>query len=255
MHREWKHDVSADWLITRRYFLCASDIRNLLADYKRIKEGKIELMQAQQFAKVYGSKQVTEVDTSSYGPMARGHIMEPYAVDEYNTWRGTDFHWWDDKIITNFSLGFSPDALDIPPVPGVQAIMRETDGKLATAAGMVDAPTAMLEIKSYEAGNHYQRKMAFAAGQPLEERWQIACGMAVCNTIEEGTVLFYAPQCDDMFEVTYLKDHLEKEIETIREIDGMWNEFCNKADRIKSQGTYETEAHIHDLYLLDEMTN
>lgn len=255
MHREWKHDVSADWLMTRRHFLCASDIRNMVGDYRKIKSGKIELMQAQQFAKVYGSKQVTEVDTSSYGPMARGHIMEPHAVDEYNTWRDTDFHWWDDKIITNFSLGFSPDALDIPPVPGVQAVMRETDGKLATAMGMADAPTAMLEIKSYEAGNHYQRKMAFAAGQPLDERWQIACGMAVCGTIEEGTILFYAPQCDDMFEVTYLKDHLEKEIEIIREIDGMWNEFCSKADKIESRGTNETEAHIHDLYLLDEMTN
>lgn len=253
MHREWRHDVSENWLMTRRYFLCASDIRNLINDYRKVKAGKIELMRAQQFAKVYGSKQVTEVDTSSHGPMARGHVMEPHAVDEYNAWRGTDFHWWDDKIITNGNLGFSPDALDIPPVPGVQTIMRGIDGKLMATGGMVNAPTAMLEVKSYEAGGHYQRKIAFNAGEKLDERWQVACGMAVCDTIEEGTILFYAPQCDDMFEVTYLRDHLEEEIEIIREIDGMWNEFCINADKMESRGTNETEAHIYDLYLLDEM--
>ena len=41
MHREWKHDVSEDWLMTRRHFLCASDIRNLIVDYRKVKSDYI----------------------------------------------------------------------------------------------------------------------------------------------------------------------------------------------------------------------
>lgn len=254
MHRDWKHDVSESWLLARRPYLTASDIKNLLADYKRIKAGKIRLMQAQQFAKVFGSKQMREVDTSSFGAMARGHIMEPYAIDDYNAWRRKDFKWWDDKIIVKGSLGFSPDALDIPRIKGVRFV-TDDGWTIRHKGGEARGPEELLEIKSYEAGAHYQRKVAVSFGEKIDERWQVACGMAVCDSVKQGTICFYAPQCDDMFDVAYTRMDLEEELSTIDEIKEMWDEFCVKANSIQSRGTGKTEAEIYDLYLLDNMTD
>ena len=79
--RSWSHNVGELWLAARREHLMASEIKNLITDYKRIKAGKIKLHNALQFAKVYGSKMNCDIDTSSFGAMARGHIMEPYAVE------------------------------------------------------------------------------------------------------------------------------------------------------------------------------
>lgn len=253
MHRDWKHDVSESWLLARRPYLTASDIKNLLADYKRIKAGKIQLMQAQQFAKVFGSKQMREVDTSSFGAMARGHVMEPFAIDDYNAWRHKDFKWWDDKIIVKGSLGFSPDALDIQPLPGVRMVVD--GGELKYKGGSAPGPTMLLEIKSYEAGAHYQRKIAIAEHVPIDERWQVACGMVVCPTIAVGTVCFYAPQCEDMFDVEYTRDDLEDEIDTILEIAKMWKAFSDNADEMGGATPFKSEEEIYNQYLLDNMTD
>lgn len=253
MHRDWKHDVSESWLLARRPYLTASDIKNLLADYKRIKAGKIGLMQAQQFAKVFGSKQMREVDTSSFGAMARGHVMEPYAIDDYNAWRRKDFKWWDDKIIVKGDLGFSPDALDIHPLPGVRMVVD--GGELKYKEGSAPGPTMLLEIKSYEAGAHYQRKVAIAEHMPIDERWQVACGMVVCPTIAAGIVCFYAPQCEDMFDVEYTRDDLEDEIDTISEIAKMWHAFSENADEMGGVTPLKSEEEIYNQYLLDSMTD
>lgn len=115
--RSWSHNVGELWLAARREHLMASEVKNLITDYKRIKAGKIKLPNALQFAKVYGSKMNCDIDTSSFGAMARGHIMEPYAVEEYNRINGTKFYQWDDKLITRGIVGFSPDAMDIPQLP------------------------------------------------------------------------------------------------------------------------------------------
>lgn len=253
MHRDWKHDVSETWLLARRPYLTASEIKNLLADYKRIKAGKIDLMQAQQFAKVYGAKQQREIDTSSFGAMARGHVMEPFAVEDYNAWRGSHFQWWDDCVIGNGDLGFSPDALNIQQLPGVRLIV---DGdELKYKGGSAPGPTRLLEIKSYEAGAHYQRKIAVAEHMPIDERWQVACGMAVCPTIEAGAVCFYAPQCEDMFDVKYTRGDLEEEIDVISEIAKMWHTFSDNADMTGGATPLRSEEEIYNQYLIDSMTN
>ena len=252
MHREWKHDVSETWLQDRKPCLTASDIKNLITDYKKIKAKKIGLLQAQQFAKVYGTKQQETIDTSSYGPMARGHIMEPYAVQETENLLHLDFRWWDDRIICRGSLGFSPDALDIDQLPGTRIVVKGDE--LQYKDGMAPGPTKLLEVKCYEAGSHYQRKAARAAGMPLNERWQVACGMAVCPTIETGFICFYAPQCNDIFHVKYDRDDLQVEIDIINEINDMWDDFNELIEAsTKSIGTTFTEDDIYNRYLLDEI--
>lgn len=189
--RSWSHNVGKLWLAARREHLTASEVKNLITDYKRIKAGKIKLHDALQFAKVYGSKMNCDIDTSSFGAMARGHIMEPYAIDEYNAINGTDFYPWDDKLIARGCLAFSPDAMDIPQLPGTKMIVNLDDELVDKNGDANPGPNEILEIKSYEAGQAFQRLSMIGRDEPLEERWQIATAMAVCYTIKTGTIMFY----------------------------------------------------------------
>lgn len=252
MHKEWKHEVSAQWLDARRSYLTASDILKLIPDYKRIIAGKIPIERAQQFAKVYGSKRSVEINVESYGPMARGHILEPYAIDEYNSiGLGTRVWWWDDKIIHNGILGFSPDALDIMPLPGIN--MAVMANKIDTINGIQSQPTHLVEVKCYDAGTHYQRRVAWLSGIDPDERWQVACAMAVCECIQSGDILFYAPQCRNMWVASYERVELEQEISTVNAIASLWCEFVRIMNSKSEIATEKTEDDIYNRYLLDEM--
>lgn len=250
--RSWSHNVGKLWLAARREHLTASEVKNLIPDYKRIKAGKIKLFDALQFAKIYGSKMNCEIDTSSFGPMARGHIMEPYAVEEYNRINDTDYHPWDDKLIARGRIAFSPDAMDIPQLPGTKIIVNMDDDLIDKNDVVTPGPKAILEIKSYEAGTAFQRLSMIDGGDPIEERWQIAMAMAVCHTIEVGTVMFYLPQCGLEFSKTYERTDLIGEIETIMEIAEMWNKYVEYMDYLVMSQTKDTaisEDHIYSEYL------
>lgn len=246
--RSWSHDVGKLWLAARREHLTASEVKNLITDYKRIKAGKIKLFDAMQFAKVYGSKMNCEIDTSSFGPMARGHIMEPYAVEEYNDAYGTDFHQWDDKLIARGVIAFSPDAMDMPQLPGTKIIVN-LDDKLVDRNGVEnDGPTSILEVKSYEAGTAFQRLSMIGSDSPIEERWQIAMAMAVCHSIDTGTIVFYLPQCGLMFSKEYERLDLINEIETVIEIAEMWKEYTEYMDGLVVSATNNTKISESEVY-------
>lgn len=254
MKREWRHEVSETWLRTRKLYLTASDIKKLVAEAKRIEFGKVELTESKIFAKLYGEKQSNEIDVESYGAMARGHIMEPYAIDDYNKAVGRDgnpeVYWWDDTIICSGRIGFSPDGLDIPKMPGTRIIC---DGKnLHCIDGKTGGPKRVIEVKCYDGGNHFQREITDK--KDLDERWQVACAMHVCPTIRIGTLLFYAPQCSDMFWISWWRRELEQEIKMIEAIERMWTTFCivMKDHHHYWTPTY-TEDDIYNRYLLDEM--
>lgn len=250
--RSWSHNVGKLWLAARREHLTASEVKNLITDYKRIKSGKIKLFNALQFAKVYGSKMNCEIDTSSFGPMARGHIMEPYAVQEYNRINHTDYFPWDDKLIARGRIAFSPDAMDIPQLPGTKMIVNKDDGLVDKNGDVNPGPRAILEIKSYEAGTAFQRLSMIGSDDPIEERWQVAMAMAVCHTIEIGTVMFYLPQCGLEFSKAYEREELIEEIETVMEIAEMWNEYVEYMDCLMLSETKDTvisEDHIYSEYL------
>ena len=250
--RSWSHNVGKLWLAARREHLTASEVKNLITDYKRIKAGKIKLHDALQFAKVYGSKMNCEIDTSSFGSMARGHIMEPYAIDEYNTINGTDFYPWDDKLIARGCLAFSPDAMDIPQLPGTKMVVNLDDELVDKNGDANPGPSEILEIKSYEAGQAFQRLSMIGRDEPLEERWQIATAMAVCYTIKTGTIMFYLPQCGIEFSKQYDRADLIDEIDTVMEIARMWNEYVEYMDCLmvsKTKDTTISEDQIYSDYL------
>lgn len=252
LHRDWKHNVSEVWLLARQPYLTASEILGLIPEYKRIKKGKVELFRSPVFARLYGEKQSLDVDPESRGPAARGHVLEPYAVDEANRIIGKQrFYWWDDRIITDRPIGFSPDGLDVPPLGGTRIKVDKT--QLISKSEKIPGPTSMLEVKCYQAGKHFQCKLAASYGRLLDERWQIACGMAVCPTITEGWLVFYAPQCRDVFMHRYSRIDLMEEIEIVREIAEMWFSFEKHMDLLPSQPPSKTEDEIYREYMMTEL--
>ena len=252
MHRDWKHDVSEQWLMSRKACLTASDIKKLISDYK------IKLAEAMQFAKVYGEKKSQDMDPMSFGAMARGHVLEPHAIDEFNSSHAKrfEYHWWDDRLIMDDALGFSPDALDIAQLPGTRFKSDAMATEIVGKDGSYKAPEHVLEVKCYEAGAHFQRLAQISSGEKLDERWQVATAMVVCPSIYIADIMFYAPQCRSWFYVEYDSHRLHDEIEVVTEIKEMWIEFKSKMDHkevVISSLTSKTEAEIYDLYLLDEM--
>lgn len=246
--RNWKHKVSESWLAERQKILTASDIKYLLTDYKRIKAHKIKLFDAKQFAKVYGSKKVMNPDGWSYGAAARGHIMEPHAVEEFNNVITPHMYHWDDCIIFSdaLKLGYSPDALDIPQKYRFSTMIGD----------MEQVPEYALEIKSYEAGPHFQKLSEIASSRKTEEVWQIATAMVVCPSIATGYLMFYAPQCNSMCIVDYDSKELENEIEIVEEIADMFGIYRYRMDSELpdlSRKTMQTEDSIYDQYVVDNL--
>lgn len=250
-HRSWEHHVSESWLMARKVYLMASEIKGLVTDQRKLDEGKIEdVTKARQFVKLYGDKLSQEVDTLSRGPAARGHWMEAPAVKEFNAWAGTSFHLWDDALIHGDVLGFSPDAADIPQVPGV-SIACEGD-ELVCQEGRCMAPREILEVKSYDSGNHFLRMSMVRNEEPLDERWQVAAAMAVCPSIQVARVLFFAPQSGSMFDVAYRRDSLYAEINTVRRIEKSWKKL---RESFRSMGGEPliTEEQVYQGYLAMRM--
>jgi hypothetical protein len=125
--------------------------------------------------------------------------------------------WWDDEVIPNDKweqgLAFSPDGLDILPVDF-------HDSKML--------PTVMAEVKCYSDKHH----LATAAmrKERLEERWQIATGMAVCDSIDHAYLVLFDPDLtygNKGFIFTFDRDDLEEELEIIADIEGSWIEFIH----------------------------
>lgn len=250
----WRHKVGEKWMQARRKYLCASEIKDLVADYKRYEAGKCKLQELQQFAKIYGRKKTVEPDLESSGVMARGHFMEQFAIEEYGSRIGDSVHLWDDKLVTNGTLAFSPDAMDIEPVAGTE-FTDTGDGYLESESGVRTSglPQRIVEIKSYGQDAHYQRLAALASGIPLIERYQVAAAMVVCPWLDEADIVFYAPQCMEMFRAHYTRSTLNEEIEMVERITSTWVSFRRFMDTVPTYLTRYSEADIHQRYELEEM--
>lgn len=200
---DWRHEVNEEWALARKGCLTASDIVSLIPAFKTLKkkDPTFDRVLSPQFAGKIGEKCFAEVDVKSYGPAARGHVMEPYAVEEFNnlgiaTNIRAMYH-WDDVVIqkTNSPLAFSPDAMCLPQESKgeVHLMYRDKDKLLYTQGGKCVAPMAgaILEIKSYGAKHHAQ--CCVSGKKELDERWQIATAMAVCDNVREAYLMFYNP--------------------------------------------------------------
>lgn len=209
---KWEHRCSLDWLRERQQHLTASDVRALVPVTRT---GRSRDVGDQEYIKVAASKMVelTEEDCLSFGAAARGHMLEPFAVDALNEIlteaQGPEhetFFWWDDKVLGDGTLAFSPDALDVP-------------------MGSKDRPTAIAEIKSYSAERHLHT--AYLPKELIEERWQIATAMASCESIDHGYLVLFNPSMKSrrLFVITFDRDELREEIEAVLKVRDRWVDF------------------------------
>ena len=212
----WEHRCDLEWLRDRQKYITASDIKKLLPVTAT---GRPRKVGDEEYLKVMSSKmvQLTEEDCMSYGAAARGHIMEPYAIDALNGMLsdmrsgnpGETFYWWDDKIVSlpGRTLAFSPDAMDVPMVDEY------------------DTPHAIAEVKSYGAEKHLLT--AYTPKDKIEERWQIASAMALLDSIDHAYLVLFNPKMKKrrIFVIRFDRSELEKEIETVLEVEGNWTKF------------------------------
>ena len=256
----WEHKVDPRWMEARRSVITASEICSCRSAFQKANEkqksGSVVLPA---FASLWLSKQSERApELESFGAAARGHVLEPYAVDDWNSSIGMSddrfMHHWDDCIIKKGSLGWSPDALSIPQETGEASLfyhdkqLKEWDhGKWGKA---FSGPTKFLEIKSYEASHHM--KCMLTEPSKLDERWQMAVGFTAVPTLEEGYLLFYSIDTDLSFHVSYSRQSLKKEIEIVKEMVDLWDMNISKLESIPSRFVRNhTESEIYQNYIRD----
>lgn len=212
---KWYHKCDLDWLKTRQAYLTATDVKELLPFTRT---GRTRMITDEHYLKVFASKMVnlTEDDCVSTGAAARGHILEPYAIDQFNkanVFGNSQLYHWDDTVIVRhnpdpYSLAFSPDAMDVK------------QGEYGPCIS-IDNIKVIGEVKSYGPERHMLA--GYTQKEDLEERWQIATAMAVCESIEEAYLLFYNPSMkNQLYIVDYDRADLEAEIDIVLAIEKDW---------------------------------
>lgn len=204
---KWIHQCDLNWMKARQKCLTATDVKDLLPVTKT---GRKRTIDDESYIKVMARKLVnlTEESCISVGVAARGHILEPYAIELFNeSFDFVQLNHWDDLMVTKlehepFGLSFSPDAMDTE--------MRDDAN-----------PKVIGEVKSYSAEKHmacgYTNKM------DLEERWQLATAMAVRDSIEEAYLLFFNPSMrNQLYVFDYDRTDLADEIEVVKKVEEDW---------------------------------
>jgi hypothetical protein len=209
---EWVHKCSLSWLKRRQSCLTASDVKQLVP---YTATGRPRKITNETYLRVMAHKMVdlTEEDCISYGAAARGHLLEPLAVDALNTVEHHEtYYHWDDKIIIRGELGFSPDAMTIEQTDDIAKIM--TEPKLGIA-----------EIKCYSDEKHLVT--AYTDKKSLEERWQIATAMTVLTNIDHAKLVLFNPRMKfrKLFIIDYDRSELQDEIDVVNKIAADWHDF------------------------------
>lgn len=213
---DWKHKCDLTWLRARQEYLTASEIRALVPVTKTGRPRKVTELD---YMRVYANKCVslTEEDCWSYGAAARGHLLEPYAIDELNMALGDDgimdhLYWWDDKLVSagTSKIAFSPDAMDIS---------MDDD---------VEDASCIAEVKCYGAERHMVT--AYTEKDQIEERWQIATAMALLENISHAYLVLFNPSMDldSLYYIKFERFELSDEIDMIRDVEKEWTKFIHK---------------------------
>lgn len=214
------HRCSIEWMRDRSQYLTASEIRKLVP---LTAGGRKRNITDDMRLEVLANKmrEIREDDCMSYGIMARGHLLEPYAIGSFNLVSGKPnlLYHWDDRVLTRDGvLGFSPDALDVP---------MDMSNKDA-----VEKATIIGEVKSYEARQHLTT--AAANKSTLEERWQIATAMTVCKNANVAYLILYNPDMTkrdlQVIALEYKRDELELELGIIEAVKEDWLDFLGRFD-------------------------
>jgi len=238
---EWRHKCSLDWLRERQHYLTASDIRALVPVTKTGRKRKVTKMD---MLKVYASKkvQLTERDCWSYGAAARGHLLEPYAVDALNDRLIMDgatqqsyFHWDDELIrLDNRKIAFSPDAMDI-------------------RQGTIGIPHHIAEVKCYSPERHIE--VAYQKADEIEERWQIATAMALLDSIWSAYLVLFNPSLniDRLVLIPYSRGDLQDEIEMVLQVERDWKDFLRSMPLMPLDGRLVSLDGLDESDIVDEL--
>lgn len=207
--RRWHHEVSAEWLEHRQQVLTATDVVNLLPEYKRyVKAGEPEDELFPGFAALWCSKHSKGyLDTESQAAAARGHVMEPYAVTAWNKQAKPEFHHWDDCIITKGLCGFSPDATTVEQPKGIVQMSHF----------FLSDMDEIMEIKSYLPDHH----MKCFVEDRMEHReiMQVAMAFKILDQLVTAHIVWYCPGAPvPMFEERYVRDELADEIVLVSKV-------------------------------------
>lgn len=235
---KWFHKCDLDWLRARQQCLTATDVKELLPVTKT---GRKRTIGDEQYLKVLSRKLVylTEEDCLSTGAAARGHILEPYAIDRYNEedFGGNEWLWhWDDVVIVKDktvwgSLAFSPDAMSVDLLSNTNKIWQADDK-------WIEDVKAIGEVKSYAAEKHLT--CGHTPKDELEERWQIATAMAVCPQIQTAYLLFYNPSMiEQLYIVDYDRVDLADEIAMIEQVEKDWQAWLVNFDNLDKHYTVD----------------
>jgi len=180
---------------------------------------------------------VTSDDVESRNAMARGHMLEPYAIQAFNEAEiEPDYalEHWDNALIFRGIVAYSPDALSVPAPD-----RTVYDGALVQ-------PVLMGEVKAYEPKKHYST--AIADKMTLEERWQIATAFYVSDYLEHGYLILFNPNCQHkLFVHKYSRADLRDELEAVHEVAVNYNAYAANAPRTFSEldhGASLTEQEI-----------
>lgn len=253
----WYHEVDIEWLQARRLVLTATDIRKHKTDTNKILKmdpGEYQVLPG--FASLWAEKKsdMIDLDTRSYDAMARGHILEPYAVESFNEAQITDkiMYHWDDCIIARNRIGFSPDSLSVPQLTYGHMLAVMDSGKMVDKDHTVyDAPGSVLEIKSYMPAAHM--KAWLEDKMKLDERWQLAVAMYVCPIIRYGYLFFYDPdnKVPGSFYQKYTAQDLIEEISTVHKVSEYWRWLCEHFENFDEPEIVSlyTEEQIYENYI------
>lgn len=221
--KKWHYEADAEWMRARNRFLTATDVVSLLPELKRVRKSGLKKSDDGEYSLacvgIWAEKN-SSADIEVCAPSndaARGHVLEPYAVEEFCKLTNRSLYHWDDMLISNDGngLAFSPDALDIPqPIFGCGELPASTFTDET-------APRSVLEIKSYSAKHHTQ--MLFESDGEHKERYQLAVAMCVVPEIIKAALMFYNPNAaNPIIASVYTREDLEQEIVDVREIAEMW---------------------------------
>jgi len=249
---KWFHKCDLGWLKARQKCLTATDVKELLPVTKT---GRKRTIGDEQYLKVLSRKLVnlTEEDCLSTGAAARGHILEPYAIDLYNdAFHGGDvyLHHWDDVVIVKDktvygSLAFSPDAMNISLGTSLHKMWSANDVWLTQVE-------AIGEVKSYAAEKHLT--CGHTPKDELEERWQIATAMAVLENIQTAYLLFYNPSMmEQLYIVDYDRADLADEIAMIEQVEKDWQAWLVDFDKLDKHYTVDGDPEEEQKLIADIM--
>lgn len=209
MARRWHHEVSAEWLKARQTVLTATDVAGLLPEYKRYLKAGSPDEPTPGFSALWCKKHSDAyLDTGSTDAAARGHIMEPYAVESWNMQMNPTFYHWDDCIITNGMFGFSPDAM---------TVMQHDSHLSVIESNQFTCELQVMEIKCYEVTQHMKAIVEDRLNK--KELMQLAMAFVVLPQLEYARLVWFCPGAPiSMHTEVYTRDDLHDQIRWIMEI-------------------------------------